>query len=247
MILRSAAARAKAGRNFSEMPSQISSTPISTRPVANCPETNSRGSLTRTASGTFSGAKPSLVGSASRRTARRLNSIVAATDPDGGTGALRSGEPMAPTEALGRRGNPDPETTIGAGGGPAWVGKGSTTAKAGNGAATAAKGLGTDGGRAAGGATGTPEPAKPPALWLEQLWEQKQIPQVPMAGQAGPPRQTALASIQRKVPQPAFEETTQVTARKARGRKARGQQRERPPPGMRPPRQARGCLQWPPE
>ena len=161
MILRSAAARAKAGRNFSEMPSQISSTPISTRPVANCPETNSRGSLTRTASGTFSGAKPSLVGSASRRTARRLNSIVAATDPDGGTGALRSGEPMAPTEALGRRGNPDPETTIGAGGGPAWVGKGSTTAKAGNGAATAAKGLGTDGGRAAGGATGTPDPAKP--------------------------------------------------------------------------------------
>ena len=35
MILRSAAARAKAGRNFSEMPSQISATPISTRPVAN--------------------------------------------------------------------------------------------------------------------------------------------------------------------------------------------------------------------
>ena len=45
---------------------------------------------------------------------------------------------MAPTEALGRRGNPDPETTIGARGGLAGVGKGSTTAKAGNGAATAA-------------------------------------------------------------------------------------------------------------
>lgn len=92
---------------------------------------------------------------------------------------------MAPTGALGRRGNTDPETPIRAWGGRGWMGKdcgaakggreataavaagsggGVTTgweAKAGNGAATAAKGLGTDGGRAAGGATGTPDPAKP--------------------------------------------------------------------------------------
>ncbi len=185
MILRSAAARAKAGRNFSEIPSQISGTPISTRPVANCRQTNSSGSVTRTASGTFSGAKPSLAGSASRRTARRLNSTVATADPDGGTGALRFGGPMGATGALGSGGNTDPDTTMGAWGGRGWMGKdggpakggreataavaagsggGVLTgweAKAGNGAATAAKGLGTDGGRAAGGATGTPDPAKP--------------------------------------------------------------------------------------
>jgi hypothetical protein len=63
---------------------------------------------------------------------------------------------MAPTGALGRRGNTDPETTIGT-----WGGVGSSVAKAGNGASTAAKGLGSAGGRAARGATGTADPAKP--------------------------------------------------------------------------------------
>ena len=187
-ILRSAAARAKAGRNFSEIPSQISATPISTRPVANCRETSSSGSMTRTASGTFSGAKPNLAGSASRRTARRLNSTVAAGNPDRGTGALQFARTGA-EGALGGRGNTNPESTRGAWGGRVWIGTGIAMgcegasvgreatpavaigskggeatdweAMAGNGAATAANGLGFDGGVATGGAAGTPDPAKP--------------------------------------------------------------------------------------
>ncbi len=187
-ILRSAAARAKAGRNFSEIPSRISATPISTRPVANCRETSSSGSVTRTASGTFSGAKPNLAGSASRRTARRLNSTMIPVDADGATGVLRSALPIATTgaeAALGRRGNTDPETTKGAWGGRGWIGTGCEAASAGrettavvaagsrggettgweamadNGAALAANGLGFDGGATTGGAAGTPDPAKP--------------------------------------------------------------------------------------
>ncbi len=69
--LRSIAALANAGRNFSEIPDRMASTLTSTRPLANWEVTMSNGKATRTASGTFSGANPSRAGSTSRRTARR--------------------------------------------------------------------------------------------------------------------------------------------------------------------------------